>query len=142
MTKFSKIAISVFIAAITLSSAASAQFTGTITTGRAQVIDHREDTRPNEVVPSRRGVDPSTLPGLFSPLVPTVPPANGGINPIGDISCFDGQVILYQDDYDVYYSDCSKYIYNYKARSGNVIVNVFMSSFDGQYTTKLIGFAH
>ncbi|MCF6326428.1 MAG: hypothetical protein L3J21_03940 [Devosiaceae bacterium] len=142
MSKFSKIALSVFVATVALSSAASAQlFTGIITSERATVIDHRDmgPTRRNEVVPARRGVDPSTLTDDNISTGPILPPSNGGFNPIGDISCFDGQVILYQEDYDVYFSDCSKYIYNYRAMSGNVIVDVFMSSFDGQYTTKIVG---
>jgi len=144
MTKFSKIALSVFIATVALSSAASAQFTGIITNERETVIDHRETgpDRRNTVVPARRGVDPSALLSSYSPLNPTTPPSNGGFNPIGNVSCFDGQVILYQDNYDVFYSDCSKYIYNYRAISGNAIIDVFMSSFDGQYTTKMVGFAH
>lgn len=144
MTKFSKIALSVFIATVALSSAASAQFTGIITSERETVIDHRETVpdRRNEVVPARRGVDPSALLSSDSPLNPITPPSNGGFNPIGNVSCFDGQVILYQDDYDVYYSDCSKYIYNYRTISENMIIDVFMSSFDGQYTTKMVGFAH
>ncbi|VAW25036.1 hypothetical protein MNBD_ALPHA11-1960 [hydrothermal vent metagenome] len=157
MSRLLKIALPVLATAIALSSAASAQwFTGTITSDRERVIDHRNaDTRPNEVVPARRGVDPSSLLVTMTPLTPPAPastgeptptvptpPSNGGFNPIGDVSCFDGQVILYQDDYEVYYSDCSKYIYNYRAISGNVIVDVFMSSFDGQYTTKMVGFAH
>ena len=75
-------------------------------------------------------------------MITITPSINLGLDKSDNTSCFDGQVILYQDEYDVYSSDCSKFIYNYKARSGNVLVNVFMSSSSGQYTTEMIGFAH
>ncbi len=146
MTNLAKIALSALIATVAISGSAPAYagiFTGTITSERERVIDHRDNTgRRNEVVLARRGVDPAAVVMVGTPPTgPVTPPSNGGINPIGDVSCFDGQVILFQDNFDVYYSDCSKYIYNFRAIAENVIVDIYMESFGGTYNTKIIGFA-
>ena len=151
MTNTTKITLSAIIAAIAISASAPAYagpFTGTITSERETVIDHRDDTdRRNEIVPARRGTDPSKLIGtLVLPTTPTTPtptpPGNGGINPVGDVSCFDGQLILFQDGFEVTDSNCFWFIYKFRAIKQDVLVEIGMSSFDGTYNTKILGFVH
>jgi hypothetical protein len=69
---------------------------------------------------------------------PTIPP-HGGINPVGDVTCEMGEEILANDGYNVFLSDCVWYIYDFRATQGASIVEISMSSFSGEYTTKLIG---
>ena len=69
---------------------------------------------------------------------PTIPP-HGGINPVGDVTCEMGEQILADDGYSVYLSDCVWYIYDFRATIGSSIVEISMSSFSGEYTSKLIG---
>jgi hypothetical protein len=147
MTSTAKITLSAIIATIAIFSSAPAfagPFTGTITSEREQVIDHRDNTdRRNEIVPARRGTDPLTLVLPTTPTTPSpTPPGNGGINPVGDVSCFDGQLILFQDGFEVTDSNCVWYIYKFRAIAQNVLVEISMSSFDGTYNTKILGFAH
>lgn len=148
MTNLTKITLAALIATVAISGSAPAHagfFTGTITSERERVIDHRDNTgRRNEVVLARRGVDPAAV--VVVPTTPTppspTPPGNGGINPVGDVSCFDGQLILFQDGFEVTDSNCVWYIYKFRAVKQNVLVEIGMSSFDGSYNTKILGFVH